>query len=302
MTLGENISLQNYVDDANRKFQESESKLSQIEGSFQARMNGKTTVDLVGALIGTACWLIAFCALYWFVGGYIDQTLGLVSLGLSLVLIAVLFIDEIISFSYYGKIGSYKNSITQLKNRVDVGQASIKSKLDVFMKSRTNGWCHPIPKGNSIPEEAAFIENTINGMETLKNGFLQGLKNVLFFAFVIVVTGICNWSLVRVASQIVGNLSGTPEGVEGLRTVCMIGVPIVEVGMIILAKMWWSHTNCSVTNTTLLVTLLGPVLYLGLAILVTLIIMLASFVIGVVVAIAGAALAIAVVCGSLSGG
>ena len=43
MTFSENISLQNYVDSANQKFNESEHTLSEIEGSFQTRMNGKTT-------------------------------------------------------------------------------------------------------------------------------------------------------------------------------------------------------------------------------------------------------------------
>ena len=64
MAFSENVSLQKYVDSANQKFNESESRLSEIEGSFQTRMNGKTTGSLIGSMFGTACWLVAFCVFF----------------------------------------------------------------------------------------------------------------------------------------------------------------------------------------------------------------------------------------------
>ncbi len=302
MTFSENISLQKYVDSANQKFSESESRLSQIEGSFQTRMNGKTTGGLIGSMFGTVCWLVAFCVFFWYIRGYVDSTLSLVCLGVALALVVALFIDEIIGFSYYGKISSYKNNITQLKNRVSVGRSSIKSNQDTFMKSRVNGWRHPLSAGTSIPEEAASIESTINGMESLKGGFIQGLKNFLYFTFVIAVTGIGSWALFGTVGEIITGISGESMSGDTLMTLCVIGLLVVEVGIVILAKMWWSHTDCSVTNTTLWIAPLGPVLFLLLAVVATLLVMLVVWAISIVLAIGAVILAGACVCGAISGG
>lgn len=302
MTFSENISLQKYADSANQKFNESESRLSQIEGSFQTRMNGKTTGSLVGAMFGTVCWLVAFCVFFWYIRGYVDNTIGLICFGISLALVASLIIDEIISFSYYGKISSYKNNITQLKNRVSVGRSSIKSNQDTFMKSRANGWRHPLSVGTSIPEEAASIESTINGMESLKGGFINGLKNFLFFTFAIAITAVGSWALFGTAGEIMTGISGEDIGGDTIMTLCVIGLLITVVGEIILAKMVWGKTDCSVTNTTLFIATVGPVMFLALVLVATLLVMLVMWAIAIVIAIGAVVIAGACVCGSISGG
>lgn len=302
MTFSENISLQKYIESANQKFHESENRLSEIEGSFQTRMNGKTTGGLIGDIFGTVCWLVAFCVAFWCFRGYVDSTLSLVCLGIAVALIVSLFVDELIGFSYYGKISSYKNSITQLKNRVNIGRSSIKSNQDSFMKSRANGWRYPLSVGTSIPEEAASIENTINGMESLKGGFVNVLKNFLFYALVIAVTGVGSWALFGSVDGIISSITGESIGSDTLMILCIIGLVIVEVGEVILAKMLWSHTDCDVTNTTLWVAPLGPVLFLLLAVVATVLVMVVIWIVSLVVAILAFVAVGATAFGVLSGG
>ena len=265
-------------------------------------MNGKTTGSLVGAMFGTVCWLVAFCVFFWYIRGYVDNTIGLICFGISLALVASLIIDEIISFSYYGKISSYKNNITQLKNRVSVGRSSIKSNQDTFMKSRANGWRHPLSVGTSIPEEAASIESTINGMESLKGGFINGLKNFLFFTFAIAITAVGSWALFGTAGEIMTGISGEDIGGDTIMTLCVIGLLITVVGEIILAKMVWGKTDCSVTNTTLFIATVGPVMFLALVLVATLLVMLVMWAIAIVIAIGAVVIAGACVCGLISGG
>lgn len=302
MTFSENISLQKYVDSANQKFSESESRLSQIEGSFQTRMNGKTTGGLIGAMFGTACWLVAFCVFFWYIRGYVDSTLSLVCLGIAVALVIALFIDEIIGFSYYGKISSYKNNITQLKNRVSVGRSSIKSNQDAFMKSCSNGWRHPFSAGTSIPEEATSIESTINGMETLKGGFINRLKNILFFTFAIAITAVGSSALFGTASKIMTGIYPDPIDYSTINTMCIIGMLITVVGEIILAKMVWSKTDCAVTNTTLFIAAAGPVIFLALVAAATIVVMLVILAVKLLLAILACAVGFAMVFGSISGG
>ena len=302
MAFSENISLQNYADAANKKFGECESRLSQIEGSFETRMNGKTTGSLIGAMFATVCWTVAFFVFYGFINGYVDNTLRLVCLGIALALFITMFIDEIIGFSYYGKISSYKNNISQLKNRVSLGRSSIKSNRDTFMKSRSNGWRYSLSVGTSIPEETTSIESTINSMESLKGGFIQGLKNFLYYTFVIAITGLGSWALFGVAGEIMTGIYPDPIDYGTVNTLCTIGLVITVVGEIILAKMVWGKTDCSVTNTTLFIAAAGPLMFLALIAVATLIVILVMLAIAVVVAIAGVVIAVAFICGFIFGG
>ena len=301
MAFSESVSLQRYVDAANEEFSESENRLSEIEGSFQTRMNGKTTGSLSGSIVGTACWLVAFCVLAWYGSGYVDSTLCLVCLAIGVALTVSLFIDEIIGFSYYGKIASYKNNITQLKNRVSVGRSSIQSNQDVFMESRNNGWFYPLSVGSSIPEEAASVESIINGMESLKGGFISGLKNFLFYTFVIAVTGVGSWALFGIVTDMVDSMVGAYIDYETLNTLCVIGLVIVEVGVVILAKMLWGRTGCTVTNTTLWIAPLGPVIFVAFAAAVTVVVIAVVWLVSLVIALIGIAVGIAIAAAVISG-
>lgn len=302
MNFSENISLQKYADSANQNFNEIESRLSQIEDSLQTRMNGNTTGRLVGAIVGTICWLVVFCVSFWYTKDYVDRTIGLICFGISLALVVSLIIDEIISFSYYGKISSYKNNITQLKNRVSVGRNSIESNKETLMNARADGWYYPLSIGTSIPEESASIESTINSMESLKGGFINGLKNFLFFTFAVAITAVGSYALFETAGGIMTGISGEEMADETIMLLCAIGVLLAIIGEIILSKMVWSHTNCSVTNTTLLITVVGPAIFLMLVTVATLLVVVVMWAIAAAVAIIGVIIAGACVFGMISGG
>ena len=302
MNFTENITLQKHADSANKQFNESESRLSKIEGSFATRMDGKTRSGIIGTIFGTLCWLAAYIFFFVYIRGYVGGALYLICLGVSLALIGSLLIDEIVNFSYYGKISSYKDSITRLKNRVSIGRSSIKSNQDTFMKSRANGWQHQLSVGTSIPEEATSIESTINSMESLKGGFINGLKNFLYYTAVIAITAVGSWALFGAVGGIISGISGESMNGDTLMTLCVIGVLIVEVGEVILAKMLWSHTDCTVTNTTLWIMPAGPLMFLALAIIATLIVMLVVWAVSIFIAIAGVCIAGAIVFASTSGG
>ena len=298
MNFSENISLQKYVDSANKQFNETESRLSKIEGSFATRMDGKSVGGIIGAIFGTVTWLAVFGVFFYCIYGLVNSTLHMVCLIASLALIGSLLLDEIISLSYYGKVSSYKSSISQLRNRVSIGRSTIKANQDTYMKSRANGWNHSLTAGESIPEEATSIETTMNGMASLTGGFINGLKNFMFFTVVIAITLVGCMALFGTAAQIMTGISGESIGADTLNTLCIIGMLITVIGEVILAKIVWSKTDCSVTNATLFIAMVGPVMFLALVAVATLLVMLViwAIVIGAVV-IAGAC-----VFGAVSGG
>ena len=298
MYLSEKISLQHYADSANQKFTASENKLYKIEGSFQTRMNGKTIGRLVRALLGTLCWVLLFGAFFWYIKDYIDRYVYLAGLSISLALMVAMIVDEIISISYYGKISSYIGKIIQFKNGVIVARSSIKSSQDELMKYRTTGWLHPLSVSPSILEEADSLENTINSMESFKGGFLNGLKNFLFFCFAIVITVVGSSALFLIAEDIVMRIAG--EYVSGGVLIGIISLVIAVAADVFFAKKAWSKADCSVTNNTLFVAALGPVMFMALATIAALLVVVVLW--GIAIVIAGGIIALVVAVLSASAG
>lgn len=302
MKFSEKISLQKYADTANQKFSETENMLSQIAGNFETRMGGKTKAGIIGSMFVTIGWGVAACVFFKYTGGYVDDTFRLICLGIAFALLSTLLIDEIISFSYYGKISAYRDTVNQLKKRVSIGRSSIGLNQDSFMKARSNGWRHQLSVGTSITEEATSIESTINGMESLKVGFINSLKNFLFFTFAIAITATGSWALFGVAGGFINGISGESMDYGTINTLCIIGLLITVVGEIILAKMVWSKTDCAVTNTTLFIVVVGPVMFLALIAVTTFFVALVVWLVSLAIAIAGVAVAIVLVGASISGG
>ena len=302
MDFNDSIMLDTYSNNANKQFGDMQSRLSEIENSFQTRMNGKTTEGLVGSLIGTIAWLAAFIACAIFARDMVDSTMVLISMAIAGGLILFMLIDNIMDFSYYGKIASYKNSISQLQNRVSIGKNSIKSNHDAFMASRSKGWNYLLNAAPSIPEEATSVETTMTSMESLKKGFICRAKNFFFYATVIAITLVGCVALFPTGSSIITGITGESFSSDALMIFNVIALIVTGIGEVILAKLVWSKTDCNVTNTTLFIAVLGPVAFLALIAAATFVIILVVAVVSVILAILALVVGLACVAGSISGG
>lgn len=302
MNFNESVILNTYSDNANKQFNEMQSRLSKIENSFQTRMNGKTMGGLIGAFIGTLCWLAAFIAGTIVIKPMVDGKLLLFSFIVVMGLILFMLIDNIINFSYYGKINNYKSSVSQLQNRVSIGKSSIKSNHDAFMGAKSKEWNFLLNAGTSIPGEATSIEATMTNMESLRKGFINGAKNVFYYAAVVMITIVGCMALFPKGSEIMCGISNESISESTLMTLNVIALILVGVGEIILAKIVWSKTDCAVTNITLFIMALGPIAYLALIAIATLLVMLVIGIVSIIIAILAVVVIGAIVVGCLSGG
>lgn len=302
MNFKDSITLSTYSDNANKQFNEIKNRLSEIENSFQTRMNGKTTGGLTGALIGTVLWLAAFIIGAILVRPMVNGTLLLIALLIAIGLIVFMLIDNIMDFSYYGEIASYKNAVSQLQNRVNVGQSSIKANHDAFMGSKVRGWNYLLSAAPSIPNEATSIETTMTGMESLKKGFINNAKNVFFFASVIAVTVVGCVALFPVGGNIIEGIIGENISNDTLTVLNVIAMILVGVGAVILAKMMWSKTDCNVTGTTLFVIVLAPIAYIALCAIATLVVKLVIWAVSIFLAILAVVVVGGIVFACTSGG
>jgi len=265
-------------------------------------MDGKTNSSLLGALAGVVAWLVVVLVGAYYVQMWVDYRFLLAAVIITGCLFVFMIIDIIMDFSYYGKIASYKNSVSQLQSRVRVGKNSIKSNHDAFMASQNTGWEFDITAAPSIPEEARSIEATVTSMESLKKGFTSGAKNVSFFLTAIAVTVVGCMALFPYGESIV--MSIVDESIE-YNTLFYINVIALVVTCIIeflFAKYLWSKTDCNVTSKTLLALPLGPVAYLALVALGSLLVMLVVNIIAILVGLVAVVIAGACVFGVMCGG
>ena len=82
----------------------------------------------------------------------------------------------------------------------------------------------------------------------------------------------------------------------------LIGLAIAVALEVFLAKVVWSKSSCSVNNVTLFIMLLGPVLYLAIVAIATLLIVAIIYFIAIAISLAIAAGGIALACACLCGG
>lgn len=304
MDFNQGISLKQYADDANKKFDEVDKNLSRISDNFEIRMDGKTNGSLIGSFIGTLLWLAVFVAGAVIAGGMksVNGTVLVIAVVAVLGLLVFMTIDNVVNFSYYGKISTYKSSVEQLQNRMSVGKNSIKSNHETFLKSKTKGWNHAFSVGSSIPDEASSIEGKMGNMEALKEGIVYGAKNVFYYAAVVMVTIVACMALFPVGGSIINGISGegfSESTLSVFNTIAMIIAVIIEI---FLAKYVWSEAGCAVTNPSLFIVLVGPLVHLALLAVATLVVFLVILVVQVVLYVI--ALVIGGVClfGFLSGG
>lgn len=304
MNFNESITLRTYSDNANKQFNEMQSRLSGIENSFQTRMNGKTMGGLVGAIIGTAFWLAAFLAAFIFVRGLgvVDELLLLICSVVVFALLGFMMIDNIMNISYYGKISGYKNAVSNLQNRVTAGKNSIKSNHDAFMESKSRGWQYALNAASSIPEEATSIESTMNNMESLRAGFINGAKNFLYYTAVVVITITGCVSLFPLASEIITGITSESFDDQMLLIFNVIGLVITGIIEVIIAKAAWGKSDCRVNNVTLLIMVLSPIMFIALIAAVTFLIMLVIAILSILIAILVVVVAGAFIIGCLCGG
>lgn len=267
MNFNENDPLKKYADEANQKFAEAETRMDQIERTMDTRMNGKSKTGIVVSMIGTICWAVAICIFFGFIRGNVNNTFHTICLVISLVFLGLMFIDEATSYSYYGKISNYRDDISRLRHRISQSKSSITADQETFMKSGSNEWNHPLSAGTSIPQEIASIEDDINSMKPLNSGLIHDLKNFLFFVFAVAFTIVGSMGLFDIAGEIITSILMEFADIDfdSELVASVICLAITVVGEIILAKLVWSKTGCSVTNVTLFIAAAGPILFMAVA-------------------------------------
>lgn len=299
------ISFQKYIDFARNEFNSTKSTLSDIERDFQNRMNGESIGKMIGAMFCTIIWIAIFNVAYWLFHN-IDEVKNLITISLqnivlsccfciAIVLLMFMFIDELMLFFHYEKFSSYTDLIKQINHRVNSSEMSLASESDKLLDAKSKDYNVPIDLGLSVSEESSLIKECVNGIDSIKRGKIEIIKNILFFTLVVLLTGFSLWIMLEPSVQVLSEVWDDDISVSLLRTFCIIAMIIVGIGEIILSVVVWNATDCSVKNLTLLILFAGPVLFALLALAICLIVVVVMFLAVIIVGLLYGAAGIAVI-------
>ena len=302
MNLEDNLTLDRYENSARGQFADIQSTLKRMRDRYHTKMEGRTSGGMIGSLIGTFVWLAVFIIGAVILRGMVNQAILVLCMVILLALFAFMIIDTVMDFSYYGRIAAYDAEVSDMERTVQNGLNSIGDKQREFKNAIKKGWNYFLSPVGSIPDRAETIDSTVSGMETLKKGFVHGAKNVLYFASAVAVAIVGCTALFPLCGRCIEQIIEESIGDSTLLVLNIIALVLIVIGEIILAKIVWSNTDCSVTNVTVFALLASPIAFIILVAAVSLIVKLVIWLVSILLAVLAVVAVIATVYGMLCGG
>ncbi len=255
------IKLDQYSKDASIIFNKMQDNLCKYENTLLSKMNGKIVDGF--ASFRSALWFLLFFILAMWAWKSVNHNLIIITMIIVGMLILFMIIENNLEFSYSKKIIPYSNAIAQMKRIISTGKESMEANQDDFIASKEKGWDFPLNNNDvePLPEE---IKNILTATEEIdpfkKNNNIIRLKNIFFFAAVVMITLVGCMAQFGVGSNIVKKLLETPPFIFDL--IINFGTSgLILIVAILLSKLVWSKTDCHVTNVTLWITLFGPAVF-----------------------------------------
>jgi hypothetical protein len=255
------IKLDQYSKDASIIFNKMQDNLCKYENTLLSKMNGKIVDGF--ASFRSALWFLLFFILAMWAWKSVNHNLIIITMIIVGMLILFMIIENNLEFSYSKKIIPYSNAIAQMKRIISTGKESMEANQDDFIASKEKGWDFPLNNNDvePLPEE---IKNILTATEEIdpfkKNNNIIRLKNIFFFAAVVMITLVGCMAQFGVGSNIVKKLLETPPFIFDL--IINFGTSgLILIVAILLSKLVWSKTDCNVTNVTLWITLFGPAVF-----------------------------------------
>lgn len=310
MEIKKEISLGAYATSARKQFSDAKNSLNNVQHGFYSRMNGRTMTGIIFSLIATLLWAGAYVyGIMYAVENLLleklfsaDVEMWIMNIAAALILTLLLFVftDNVISWVYYGQISTSRQKILRLQQRITDGENTIDKNAQAFAAAQKDGWNFPLKAGASIPKEAADISLAAQNVRALKNGFINTMKNILFFAATVIVSAAFCVAMAEHAQDLFFRWGGEDYD-EAVKIVCYVVLGIVCIGEIILAKLVWSATDCEVTPLTLLILLVPPVAFVLLTAVAKFVIMGVVAIVGLAITLLGLAFGVACLCGFCGG-
>lgn len=293
MNFQNHIQLKKMRNDAQDRLSRTAEKIDAAADTLKQRMGGASRGSLIGGFVVNILWAAAYCVLYALVRRFCHPLAALVTLGVSLLLVLFCVIGNVASLSFYGAILNAESRLGKLKSRVESAKRSLGGDLNACMARSAEGWEQPIQPGEPVEEELRRIESATAGMEAVSGGFVNGVKNVLYY-----VSTVC-WTVsgAFLGYELLLPLVEDDVSEKTANVVFVIAMLVACVGAVIAAKLIWGGTGCRVKNLTLLGTLNGPVVFLVLGLLVILVVLAVQLILAALGVIIAAIVAISCCCG-----
>lgn len=275
MKFEQNIRIPSLRYEANKTHEDMLKRLDSIEGVISDRLDGRSGISIVGAIIVSVAYLIGVVPLCLFIGG--PPTLNLVTLIVSVVFFGTLVLGNVNARKYYSAFLTFQKQIDELRNRVTTGKNGLVSKFDHYMSRGDKGWELALDTPDSVCVRVSDMEAHVKNMEFAESGLFANIRTALFYVTGILWTAIGSLACVDVTASTFYEITDYVSH-EDLTSILYICICVACIADFFVLKWSWSNAGCKVTNGSALAVFLGPLVYFGLICAI-------CFVVGVVVAI-----------------
>ena len=293
MKIG-SFTLSKMQNDAQGRLSGAGEKVVKLEDSLKQRMGKKTRGTLIGGIIVTLLWTVLYIIVYAFCREFaLHAIFSLLAIASSVLLVLFVLIGSFVELSYYGTILSAQSKLAKLRGRVESAKRNLHGNYNNYMQRERSGWEMPLQAGQPVEEEVRQLEKQLSGLESVRSGFVNGVKNALYYIATVAWTVMGSGFVFELVYPLVE--SDVEE--KTARIICYIAIALACVGAVLVAKLIWGKTDCSVKNITLLGTLNGPVIFAALALVAILVVLAVQLIIAAAGVIIAAVIAISCCCG-----
>ena len=302
MNIESNIKLVRYADGADSGFSAAKKRIEGIEEQVTRQLGGRTNGSLSRAVLSPIIYSSVLLTLFIIGFKYMLNWLAALALVVSLAFAVVMFVDAMSKKTYYSSVFRYMSKMTALKNDIAASERSVSKTGPLLLAQESKGWEYQLPMKPSILDGLGQTTDQLGKLRTAERGGLKKLQMALYYASAILNTLAGATALLKPAGEFIDRIFAEHSLSDSLiNGLTLLGVALVVVGVIILARLIWA-VRLRVTGPAMLFTLTGPAIYFIFMLLMTLLVFALIWVISIVIALAVGAIGLFVLCACCGGG
>lgn len=301
MTFDDCFKLQDMMEEARRRFDQTDAQIKAAGAALDGRLDGKSRGGAAGGVLLSVLWAAVYAAASveavrlfgapMAMGGFV--------LVLSLALAGLNAAGYLIQAKCDARIFEARDQLARLSGRLEAERSALDSRMEEWTQCGAVRWERPIQAPPSIIEETRRIDASLRGREMTRGEWIGNLKNWLYYP-VCAAWAVMGYFFTRGIGTKTLCDAGLPESVTG--GVVLLAAAIACAVSVILAKLAWGETDCAVTNLTLLATACGPLALALLLAAVAVVVFVVRLVIYLVALVIAAVFVVSCVIGATCGG
>lgn len=243
-----------------------EKELQGIIDRLNSRIGGKSKEQISGGFVGSCTWLIVYIVLFIICQVFRNRLsdLSILMLLASGSLAICMIVSSRLEYKYYNTIINGRQEVERQLHNLSLLSSALPEMEQEFRSASYTGFDYPLlgTDSEAIVDSTRSLESRLISLAKANGETLNSAKNILYYASIIAIT-VCFggvWEELMMQNVMREFILKGSFDYNSTYPYYYLIVCACTALLIFGARRFWAKTNCSVTNITLLLTILGPIL------------------------------------------